>query len=147
MRLTCNLLALVAITIQSVGAGRTLLGACPHATSAKYTCRAGSVAPFIVCLNLCPSSTPDPCAPCGNPAVTCSEVQAQKSGSSPIPFTAELKEYQYGDVCLTPVPPPGQIARENDSSGLPGGSDAVASGPAPVYAGIAPSPARPPSGR
>ena len=57
-------------------ARRNLLSQCPHATSAKYTCsaNAGDVAPFIVCLNLCPSSTPDPCAPCGNPAVTCSQV-------------------------------------------------------------------------
>ncbi|KAK9917066.1 hypothetical protein WJX75_000502 [Coccomyxa subellipsoidea] len=147
MKLVCSLQVLSIFIIAGAEARRNLLSQCPHATSAKYTCsaNAGDVAPFIVCLNLCPSSTPDPCAPCGNPAVTCSQVQAQRSGSRPVTFTATLRNYQYGDICFAAAPPVGQTTQESGTNGLPAVTNPGTGAPAPIYTGIAPVPAPAPA--
>ncbi|CAL5221825.1 g4082 [Coccomyxa viridis] len=124
--------------------GRELLQACPHATSGLWNCAPanGTSAGLVVCLNICPSPS-DPCAPCSNPAITCSEVDANKTSQPPRQFNATLNEYQYGNVCFSPTPPPGSTGIENSNPGLPSVSQPDGGEPVPSYTGRAP----PPSGR
>lgn len=47
------------------------------------------------------------------------QVYQQRTEGAAIAFTATLKNYQYGDVCFSAVPPAGQTTQEADSGGLP----------------------------
>lgn len=47
------------------------------------------------------------------------QVQAQRSGSRPVTFTATLRNYQYGDICFAAAPPVGQTTQESGTNGLP----------------------------
>ncbi|CAK0779969.1 hypothetical protein CVIRNUC_004902 [Coccomyxa viridis] len=137
------LAATAALLCSAISEGRSLLADCPHATSSFFDCKAlsGAADSFIVCVNICPSST-DPCAPCQNPAETCSMVDANKTHQASREYNATLNEYLYGKICYSATPPPGTVGAEESNPGLPSVSEPDGGGPTPSYTGKAPPPSR-----